>query len=266
MSTPVDRILEKLRKLRAHQESAAKIGNEAEAQAFADRVSELLLKHRLTLSDVELAQEEVENPVGQSEWVAPDAWGDRLWSQPVTWSENLAGVIAEANCCKILPAINNNFICFIGKDGDRQVVEYLFITLAATAMRLCAKDLKAARMRAFRGGEEAREGWKDSGGNIAYKFSWYRGFVAAIETRLQETRKRIELEAGDCTALVRASQAVERYMDRFKEYKVRGYKGRGHSSEAFERGFKHGQEASLQANALPAAPERRKDRMLGGTE
>jgi len=38
----VETIIDKLRKLRAHAESAQKIGNEAEAQAFAAKVQELL--------------------------------------------------------------------------------------------------------------------------------------------------------------------------------------------------------------------------------
>lgn len=43
----------------AHAESAEKIGNEEEAQAFAAMLQKLLLKHKLSMTEVEVAAEDL---------------------------------------------------------------------------------------------------------------------------------------------------------------------------------------------------------------
>ena len=57
------KILEKLGKIKNHMESAKEIGNEAEAQAFAAMLQTLLLKHKLSLTDVEYASEMKDEPI-----------------------------------------------------------------------------------------------------------------------------------------------------------------------------------------------------------
>jgi 1,6-anhydro-N-acetylmuramate kinase len=47
-----EKILEKLGKIKAHMESAQEIGNEAEAQAFASMLQNLLTKHKLEMTDI----------------------------------------------------------------------------------------------------------------------------------------------------------------------------------------------------------------------
>lgn len=47
-------IIEKLRKLIAMEQSARSIGSLAEAEAFASKVQELLSKHKLEMSEIEL--------------------------------------------------------------------------------------------------------------------------------------------------------------------------------------------------------------------
>lgn len=48
--TDREKILEKLRKLQAHADSAAEIGNEAEAEAFAAKVQELLTAYKISFA------------------------------------------------------------------------------------------------------------------------------------------------------------------------------------------------------------------------
>ena len=61
-----EKILEKLGKIKAMADSAKEIGNEAEAQAFAAMLQNLLLKHKLDMTDVQYGVHLQEEPVEQS--------------------------------------------------------------------------------------------------------------------------------------------------------------------------------------------------------
>ena len=48
--TTQEKVIDKIRKLNAMAEGAEKIGNRTEAEAFATKVQEMLLNHKLTMS------------------------------------------------------------------------------------------------------------------------------------------------------------------------------------------------------------------------
>ena len=50
--SPNEKILDKLGKIKAHMESAAEIGNVAEAQVFGVMLQNLLAKHKLEMTDI----------------------------------------------------------------------------------------------------------------------------------------------------------------------------------------------------------------------
>lgn len=60
-------IIEKLRKLIAMEQSARSIGSLAEAEAFASKVQELLSKHKLEMSEIELDEQEESDPIDWEE-------------------------------------------------------------------------------------------------------------------------------------------------------------------------------------------------------
>ena len=53
-------LTEKLQKLIAHEKSARATGNLQEAEAFAAKIAELLFRHNLSMSDVEIKQQEID--------------------------------------------------------------------------------------------------------------------------------------------------------------------------------------------------------------
>ena len=55
-----DQIIEKLRKLIAHEQSARTIGNIAEAEAFASKIQDLLTAHKLDMSEVDFQARDIE--------------------------------------------------------------------------------------------------------------------------------------------------------------------------------------------------------------
>lgn len=93
-----DKIIEKLAKLRAHAESADKIGSTQEAEAFAAMLQKLLNKHKLEMTDIEFQQEEQDEPVEQH----PVNWQDvKVRSTRVAWIEQLAIIITRAHFCRM---------------------------------------------------------------------------------------------------------------------------------------------------------------------
>ena len=85
------KVLEKLKKLVAHAESARAIGNAAEASAFDEQVKVLLEKHRITMDDVELHAEQTD-----------DIGMEFVWANPrelEKWHYPLQAVIGIANEC-----------------------------------------------------------------------------------------------------------------------------------------------------------------------
>jgi len=88
-----EKILEKLGKIKAHMESAKEIGNEEEAQAFAAMLQNLLLKHKLEMTDVQYAREMQDEPIVEQRpetvWEADDEKRVRSVSElaHMTWKE-----------------------------------------------------------------------------------------------------------------------------------------------------------------------------------
>ncbi|HEY6327854.1 MAG TPA: DUF2786 domain-containing protein, partial [Blastocatellia bacterium] len=113
---------EKIRKLITHAESASNIGNAAEAEAFAARVTELLIKHKLSMEEV------------WSDGEARITIGEERIPGRKNWMRLLAQAISKSHACEFLVAPDR--LIFIGPDGDREVTVYLFYKLRSAAKAL----------------------------------------------------------------------------------------------------------------------------------
>lgn len=255
-----DEILRKLRLLLRHKESAAKIGNAAEAAAFAAKVQELLAVHKLSMTDVELAQEGEVNPFVKVP-AYPTEYGERFRGYRVEWTEDLADIIARAHYCRLLIVENTNVFLFLGRKTDAEIASFLFYRIAAAALKLCETDREAAKKQAQRGGYT----WI---GSAKFRESFYFGFSREIYERLEEGRKKLMLAhaplyaAGAesspvATALVRADKEVEARLDvesggkpatEFKDERTLAL-------SAILQGRRRGREINLQANALTSEGE-----------
>ena len=60
-----EKLIDKLKKIKAHADSAEKIGNEEEAYAFAAMLQKLLAKHNLDMSQIEWEEkkQQATNPI-----------------------------------------------------------------------------------------------------------------------------------------------------------------------------------------------------------
>lgn len=225
-----------LRKLIAHQQSAAQIGNLAEAEAFAEKVSALLRKHKLEMSEVEyqeLADEEV-----ASHLVSHRDLG-RPYRKHERWLEILSTAVAEANCCRVILAYRGNSYYIVGSETNRKIAEFLFVLLARTAARLSLEALRAHRKRTRRPAKTFRASYLD-------------GFARRIYDRLRE-------KPQEGTGLIRLKEEVRRvdaFMADQKTDKVTHSRPRLHRS-AFTQGWIAGGDADLGIRGVGDGPHQK---------
>jgi len=231
-----EKILIRIQKLVAMRDGAAKVGNQAEAEAFAAKVQDLLMRHKLSMSDVELARQKDDDPVGETLY-HPVAHGRKSVGRRVAWQERLASAVARAHFCRIYVWPGSNVVTFVGRESDRLVAVWMFTTLADTAERL-AKEAKR------------QVSWLDD--SPEFRQSWLRGFVAAIASRYAESRKAAERSASERgVALIRlADNAVTEYMEKKASGKAAPV-GRGSvDAAAYAAGQRAGSQVSLDSRGV----------------
>lgn len=260
--TDQEKLLDKLQKIKAHADSAAKIGNEAEAQAFAEMLQRLLLKHELDMTDLEFERASAEEPVSQH-WVNLKANGVAEKSSRSAWQERLASVVARFNFCRILVCPGSNRFSLVGKKAHAAVAEYLIVTLIRSADRMSDLATGAYNREQHRVQPCTRCGKLGTGhGSKAevghahhttayhgFREAWLAGFVTRILERLQATRTDA---ASSSTAIVRVNQhdaAVEAYMaDLAKNKLTRRSNALARPNKLHSDGFSAGRRAADAVN------------------
>jgi hypothetical protein len=210
-----DKILDKLSKLKAAQESEARIGNSAAAEAFASMINAMLLRHELSMEEIPQGGLAPEEPIIELK-ADLAAYGIRGARVRIGWQEMLAGVVAHAHLCKHLVARGTNKIWFVGTESNAACAEYAYGVLASAADRMSM----AAR----------EQWWKNecggrhlSSGN--YRAAWLHGFISRIAERFDEARRAEVQATGNASmALVKLDGALMRAKD-YVSAKFKGKKG-----------------------------------------
>lgn len=254
-----EKLLDKLQKIKAHAESAKAIGNEAEAQAFADMLQRLLLQHDLDMSDLDFTRMTEVEPIGYHP-VNFKEGGVKVKNTRSQWQENLAGIVARANFCRFLVHPGSNRITLIGRKSHAAVAEYMIVTLIRTLDRLSFLEAGAYNREQHRVQPCTRCGLKGTEHQDqdhahhttayhGFRESFIAGFIARLFERLKLTRSEV---ATTSTALARVHKedaAVNDFMKKLKEDKltrrVGGLTRRYPSSAA---GYLRGQDAADKVN------------------
>jgi hypothetical protein len=258
-----EKLLDKLRKLKAHQESAEKIKSVEEAQAFGEMIQRLVLKHNLSMSDIEFEQHEKDEPIGE-QWINWEAQGLKTKSMRIEWEESLASIVARAHFCRILISHSSNRICLVGRKSDAEVAEYVLVTLrraakslaylaqsqfvkenkASASCQVClrTKDDHVFESHPFRKTESTK--------HHGFKNSFLNGFVTRLSERFRQTREDV---TSSSTALVRVNRVEQALKDHMSQYgsakMVRGAR-RDVNYEGLLRGRKAADDVNLTANAI----------------
>lgn len=216
-------ILEKLAKIKRHADSAKEIGNEAEAQAFATMLQNLLLKHKLEMSDIDYAKEMQSEPIIEHRtetvysherrcYVYKDFPDVEVVGKRRMWAEDLAAIIVKTYSCRFLVSTNSSQITFVGHKSNVMQCEYLFLTMLRAADKMSDREAK-----------KQRAAWRQQNGGAGatpkgYRESWLMGFCKRLGERMAEERAKFETPSTS-TALVRVNKEaleVAGYMGKFK--------------------------------------------------
>ena len=237
-----ERIIDLIKKLIRHERSARKCSTPEEAAAFAAKVQQLCIDHKIAAERISVDDETTANAARiDHEKFATSRSARFGYGVSVRGEDSrLMQIIARAHFCKALSVIQSNCILIVGEEQDRAVCIEMFQYLRST-MRIAAireEDIQRKRRRTVR-----------------RFFYWFcLGFVQTIEKRYAQLRAAAD---NTTTALVRADALVKQYVaENFEtvESKPRRTKGRM-NLEAALAGMRHGHAVSLSKNVVGSEQE-----------
>lgn len=226
-------ILSKIAKLLALSQSA----NEHEAALAGAKAQELMLEHKLSASD--LVDPTTKEPITE-DWVRGSLGAFKY----MTWKGSLLYGIAGLNSCTVLK-YDGSRLKLIGRDTDRQAVEYLACFLIREIERLAFENFAGAGFN----GNSKRWTWVQSFG---------MGATSIVLRRMREEKTRIVTENTKVNALVKLDdQALARHMAE----KYRGTRKTKSSTkmntEAYMNGRAAGHNVQWNSAVNPASQSRR---------
>jgi hypothetical protein len=246
--TAEEKVLDKIRKLNAHAESAKAIGSEAEAAAFAAMVNRLLNEHRLDMTDLEFEQKRETDPVDEG-WLDWSVHGIRTKNKRIYWIEQLAVMVASAHCCRILVVPGSSLLKLVGTKTNREIAEYVIVTLFRSADNIAWKESLKYYEECKKSGRPREDGFRNS---------FRLAFVNRIAQRLQEEKDRV---SANSTALVRynsEAKDVEDYMSKFKKKSTAISTSVRFNREGVRRGRALADTINIKANAMNGGGETKK--------
>jgi hypothetical protein len=217
--TKRDEILEKVRKLHAHAESAAEIGNEAEAQTFAAKVQELLTAYKLSMADIGSGDRAAPEPINMT-YVFWEEMGLNGRATRQGWTEVLGQLIADAYYCKFVICRGRYFMgekpqgwpdvprkighstgFFVGTDTDRKIAQYMYVTLGRFLYHFAERESKKFRYQCW-----VDSGKPDSGAApmaAGFKAGFVAGFLQRLSDRFdEEVKPKASVTASNTAAIV----------------------------------------------------------------
>lgn len=244
----LEEIKDKLRKLIAKEESARDLGNQAEAEAFASKVQQLLLQYELDLGDIksqtaetiEIREERftvfAKSKISLEMLLNPQS-GYKLVDLTVknesNWIRDLYGIIAHTNFCEILAHGKDPFVVIlIGSDMNREMVHYMVLQLVSKMRNLARKSFSTYE------GPDKRN---------TFIRSFLRGCNEGIQTRLMLDRLAADKNQPQVHALI---VQKDRMVNDYLSNTYGGKLGRGKASSKLSSrdGFNRGMETGRTIN------------------
>lgn len=261
-------VMRKLAKIKALKESAEAIGSEGEAMAAAAMLNELLMKHKLEISDIDYELEIKEEPVDTFSVGGGVFYKDgkayykeypevEVRSKRLDWSERLAKIVVKAHGCTHLVEPGSSRLYFVGRKSNVAIAEYIYITMFRTIEKLSWKEYKTKRNKTK--WEQIKHYPKAQQSQVevdyyeleGYRASWIAGFIARLAEMFREIDERRAAEATTGTALMRIDkdkQAVALYMEDNSE-PVGGLNGGGSNNGS---GYRDGKNKANQVGITAA--------------
>lgn len=187
------KIIEKIQKLMALANKGTNVNESAAAMAQAQT---LLMKHRLSMAEVELADKAFKNPENITEGTRPLYEGQRI----VHWKSTLAYYVANLNSCKMFyhHGFKSVRYMLVGRASDMEIVHYFYESITGHIERLCKETMSAGL-----------------GTGKTFSNNFKHGAVETVVQRLTEEQNKIRSEYQGSAALVlvdRKGVEVEQWM------------------------------------------------------
>lgn len=231
----IERIIDKIKKLIRHERSARKCSTPEEASAFAAKIQQLCIDHKISVDHLSVDDETAGGKINHEEFATSRAarYGYR---QCVRGEDSrLMHAVAGAHFCQAIVMAHSNCILIIGEEQDRAVCVEMFQFLRR-AMRVGAIREEEAQKKARR--------------TVRRFFYWFcLGFVQTIDKRYQELRAQADAAS---TALAKADALVKRYVaENFETHTTPTRKVKGRMNlEAALAGMQHGHRVSLSSRVM----------------
>lgn len=247
-----EKILDKIRKLMKLAENNINLN---EASAAFSQAQSLLTRHRLTMAEVENTRDIIPEDERIVESGRPLYSGERV----IHWKSYLSDKIAKYNGCKMYVRtiyvckacesrfVPGNHICLkcqkyvghkkqcnylvVGRPGDIEIVEYMFVSISRQIEMLCKR---------------AMEEGKGSGKTYANNFKY--GCSETVITRLREVYENVRKEYEGSAAMVLVDRKDEEVLMWVNENlgKLKQLKSASRNDKsALEQGREAGHQVSL---------------------
>lgn len=222
----LEKIKEKLAKMLAKEESARELGNQAEAEAFAAKIQQMLMEYELSMDDLKKSSAE-----------SIHIERERFDTAPLTgphesnWVVYLYHACCKTNFCTILvKSASGTEISIIGTDMNREFLHFMVHQLVPKVRQLAKKSWSEYE------GTEKRN---------TYIRGFLRGCAKGIQTKLALDLFGQQKNQPQVNALVvQKDRAVQQWIDqnigRTGTIRSRGMSGRG--------GYENGVEAGRNIN------------------
>ncbi len=237
----IQKLKDKMQKLLNHATSAETIGNQAEAEAFMKKLNKLCMQHKIAMAEVQAFDPQNSDESIKDEMVDLYEEGLPITNRRQHIVEQLARTVAEANNCTFLVQRGSNNIYFVGRDQDRRFAIQMFSYAWKTMLADCHKE-QTKTYHHFK-----KLGMLDQA--KGFRASFKKGFVFAIEDRLEEAKEEVRQTTDEETfALITVASmvAVTEYVNNkysSKASRVRGQ--RGHNEHGYSAGQKSGSRVGL---------------------
>jgi hypothetical protein len=216
-----NKIIDKIKKLVAHQRSAEEIGSINESIAFAAKIQKLLNEHNIAMSEISFDE--------LKESVIEEVLSAKIPSVSDTLGYFVMRPIAKYNWCRVY-VIGKGRTLIVGTPENVEVCKMIY----EIVLPIFLKEGK----RIFK--EENRHIGLDT-----FLREFIQGCANGLDFKLKTERAEFEAKNVTCTGLIiRNDKAVELYVEE-KFGEVRGKKKTVKQSKTWSKGFEVGKNVEL---------------------
>lgn len=242
-------LLNRIVKMLNLAEGEKAIGNQAAAENIAAMAADLMRKHKLEMSDLEIGKQEVEDPINGEVYDPYYVKGLKPRGIKMEWQVILADAVAFANFCQVATYTRSNRILFMGRKSDRTVAMYMFSVLGAAAERLVKQAYRKYKREVGGAGELTK----------GFNSSWLLGFARGVAEKIHaEHDAFINVARKTGVAIIRltdARTAVAKYVEqqRFSAGRPGRAPRRNLHGDAYDRGKTTGRSTNLPARGVQSS-------------